>query len=581
MKELCLVSCSGGLDSTTTLAMLKLAGYENIIACHFDYGCRSGAAEKIAITNICKELDIPLKIFDISKLMKDIDSESMLINPSAAITTGTSDDIKTTCAWVHNRNGLFLNIMAAFAEEQVFKYNYDKVYFLGGFLNLSESGCFIPKDDHTITTFDNKQVKPLDIKVGDEVLSFNFEKKEFEKAIVTNIYHPEHDITYKISLTFDEGIIHSKKVLFLSKEHPLYIKKKGWVEAQNLAIGDMCYTYRECGVAQRTSHIDKDARRHLAELASIRFKGKPHSAELNQKISKAERKLIDLFESLNLDLRYVGDGQIWMTAEGKHMNPDFINISQKKVVEYYGGIGFFHSLEEIEDRDRKYKSIGWDHLAIIESELDNLDEVKNKVLNFMMDVHNGWIIENIERIEEKVEMLNYSVEPNNNFFLNKVLTHNTYPDNSEYFISSFLEFMKYATLIGNRIEPCYGLSDLMKFEQFALIKEFHLEHAYRHAISCDRAKVIDGVPCNCMKNGVPACGSGLLSYWGSKMVGMDDTKIRNFYEVDDPDLKILEPEHLNHEPEKYDIHSIINRIHFPNDKLYNLHRLVNEKKQKV
>ena len=73
MKELCLVSCSGGLDSTTTLAMLKLAGYENIIACHFDYGCRSGSAEKIAITNICKELDVPLKIFDISQLMKSID----------------------------------------------------------------------------------------------------------------------------------------------------------------------------------------------------------------------------------------------------------------------------------------------------------------------------------------------------------------------------------------------------------------------------------------------------------------------------------------------------------------------------
>lgn len=297
MKELCLVSCSGGLDSSTTLAIMKLAGYENIIACHFDYGCRSGAAEKIAITNICKELDIPLKIFDISELMKSIDTTSMLMDKDAKVTTGTADDIKSTAAWVHNRNGLFMNIMAAFAEAQVFEHDYDKILLLGGWMQLSESGI--------------------------------------------------------------------------------------------------------------------------------------------------------------------------------------------------------------------------------------------------------------------------------------------YPDNSEYFTSAAMEFFKYATLIGNRIEPCYGLSDLMKFEQFALIKEFHLEQAYRHAISCDRAKVIDGVPCNCMKNGVPACGSGLLSYWGSKMVGMDDTKIRNFYEVDDPDLKILEPEHLKHEPEKYDIHAIIDRIHFPKDKLDNLHRLVDEKKQKV
>lgn len=298
MKELCLVSCSGGLDSTTTLAMLKLAGYENIIACHFDYGCRSGEAEKIAITNICKELNIPLKIFDISDLMKSIDTTSMLMDRNAKVTTGTSDDIKSTAAWVHCRNGLFMTIMAAYAESCVFKEDYDKVYFLGGFLNLTESGVFC--------------------------------------------------------------------------------------------------------------------------------------------------------------------------------------------------------------------------------------------------------------------------------------------DNSEYFQNTALEFFKYSTLIGNRIGLMYGLSDLMKFEQFALINEFKdvILPAYKYAISCDRAKVIDGVPCNCMKDGIPACGSGLLSYWGSKMVGMDDTKIRKFYEVDDPDFKPLIPEHLKYDAHKdYDIHKIIDRIHFPKDKLDNLHKLVRERNQ--
>lgn len=293
IKELCLVSCSGGLDSSTTLSMLKLAGYENIIACHFDYGCRSGAAEKIAITNICKELGVELKIFDISELMKSIDTTSMLMDENAKVTTGTSDDIKSTAAWVHNRNGLFLNIMAAYAEAQVFEHDYDKVYFLGGYLNLTESGI--------------------------------------------------------------------------------------------------------------------------------------------------------------------------------------------------------------------------------------------------------------------------------------------YGDNSEYFLSSFLEYCKYATLIGNRIEPCFGLSDLMKYEQFALIKAFKLEHIFRHAISCDRAKVIDGIPHNCMKDGIPACGSGLLSYWASKMVGMDDTTIRKFYEIDDPDFKPMVAKHIKDNKQvNYDIHQIIDRIHFPKDKLDNLHNLINK-----
>lgn len=446
MKELCLVSCSGGLDSTTTLAMLKLAGYENIIACHFDYGCRSGEAEKIAITNICRELNIPLKIFDISDLMKSIDTTSMLMDRNAKVTTGTSDDIKSTAAWVHCRNGLFMTIMAAYAESCVFKEDYDKVYFLGGFLNLTESGCFVPDNDHTVTMADNTQSLPLDVKVGDKVLSFNFDKKEFEPSEVKHVYKSEHDCTYKISLTFDEGIIHSKKQLLLSKEHPIYIKNKGWVEAKDLVTGDVCYTYRECGSTQ------------------------------------------------------------------------------------------------------SYR----------------------------------WIVEKIEKIKGKQEMWNFHCEPNNNFFLKKVLTHNTYPDNSEYFQNSALEFFKYSTLIGNRIGLMYGLSDLMKFEQFALINEFRdiILPAYKHAISCDRAKVIDGVPCNCMKDGIPACGSGLLSYWGSKMVGMDDTKIRKFYEVDDPDFKPLVPEHLKYGAHKdYDIHKIIDRIHFPKDKLDNLHKLARERNQ--
>ena len=454
-KELCLVSCSGGLDSTTTLAMLKLAGYENIIACHFDYGCRSGQAEKIAITNICKELDIPLKIFDISTLMKSIDTTSMLMDENAEVTTGTSDDIKTTAAWVHGRNMIFLTIMASFAEAQVMQKGYNKVFILGGMLQLSESGCFIPVKDSTIMTIDNKEVDPLSIKVGDKLLSFNFEKKEFEAAEVKHIYHPEHEVTYKVHLIFNEGTTHSEKTLLLSKEHPLFIKYKGWVEAEKLLVGDICYTYKECDMPKRMSRL-----------------------------------------------------------------------------EYF---------------------------------------------DFIMN-HDGWIVEKIEEIKGKVEMLNFNVEPNNNFFLNKVLTHNTYPDNSEYFLNSFLELCKYGTLIGDRIEPMYGLSDLMKKEQFALIKEFDLIHAYKHAISCDRAKVIDGVPHNCMKDGIPACGSGLLSYWGSKMIGMDDTKIRKFYEIDDPDFKPLVPEHLSKEPESYNIHKIIDRIHFPKDKLDVLHNLINQRK---
>lgn len=296
MSDLCLVSASGGLDSSTTLGMLKLAGYKNIIACHFDYGHRSNQAEKIAITNVCKQLDIPLKIFDVSNIYKELGSKetSILLNETKDIVTGTDDEMKTMGAWVPMRNGLFMCIMAALAETEVMKHNYDIVYLLGGMLNLSESSCYV--------------------------------------------------------------------------------------------------------------------------------------------------------------------------------------------------------------------------------------------------------------------------------------------DNSEYFLMTQLESFKYSTLIGNRIKPLFGLSDIMKFEQFEIIKEFkdYLMDAYKYTISCDRAIVDDnGIPRNCMHNGIPACGSGLLSYWASKMVGLDDTKIRNFYECGDDKYHAYVPGHMTQPEERHcDIHQIIDRIHFDEDHLQNLHDLI-------
>lgn len=292
-KELCLVSTSGGLDSTTTLAMLKLAGYENIIACHFKYGHRGQDAEELAIKNVTSKLNIPLKIFDLENIVKSIDSTSMLIDDKAEITTGTDEGLKRLDAWVCGRNMIFLTIMASLAESECMKHKYNTINLLGGFLNLSESGC--------------------------------------------------------------------------------------------------------------------------------------------------------------------------------------------------------------------------------------------------------------------------------------------YPDNSEYFIQSFLNHVKYSTLVGCKFNALYGLADLMKSDLFELIKSFNLFDIYSDTISCDRPIVIDGVPHNCSKNGMPACGSGLLSYWASKMNGLDDMKIRKFYEVDN-NFEAYVPGHIsqNNISDK-SIYDIIDRIHFPKERLNILRNIIKGK----
>jgi 7-cyano-7-deazaguanine synthase in queuosine biosynthesis len=283
------------MDSSLTLAILAMAGFKNIVACHFKYGHRGQECEHRAVQNVVAELndwgfDIKLKVFDIDRLVSSIDADSMLIDPDAKITTGTSEGLKKLDAWVCGRNMFFLNTMAAYAEAQTMKHEYEKVYLLGGFLNLTESGH--------------------------------------------------------------------------------------------------------------------------------------------------------------------------------------------------------------------------------------------------------------------------------------------YPDNSEYFVSAALEYFKYATLIGHRIKPLYCLSNLMKSDQFALIKAFRMQHMYKHTISCDRPMMkigpedhpeyAMGEPANCSYNGIPACGSGLLSYWASKMVGLDDMEIRNFYNVEEP-YEAHKPAHLGEGELVKSIPDIIDRILIPEE----------------
>ncbi len=117
-----IVLLSGGLDSAVNL---KQAHDETgvTLALTFDYGQRAAAREAAAAALMCRQLRVAHRLIPLPWLAEI--SQSGLLDPDARIPEvkpGELDEDRVTsgetaeAVWVPNRNGLFVNIAAAFAE---------------------------------------------------------------------------------------------------------------------------------------------------------------------------------------------------------------------------------------------------------------------------------------------------------------------------------------------------------------------------------------------------------------------------------------------------------------------------------
>jgi 7-cyano-7-deazaguanine synthase len=138
MKSVVLLS--SGLDSTVNLYEAHQVGNVKL-ALTFDYGQRAAMKEVEQSQKLAAELKIPHKVVDL-KFFKDF-GQSSLIDTSKELPLNNSvslDDMKISAesaksVWVPNRNGIFLNIAAGFAESL----NAD--FIVPGF-NLEEAATF-------------------------------------------------------------------------------------------------------------------------------------------------------------------------------------------------------------------------------------------------------------------------------------------------------------------------------------------------------------------------------------------------------------------------------------------------------
>lgn len=109
-----IILLSGGLDSLVSLGLAK-DEYNVELAITFDYGQKSAQKEIGASEKICDYYKIEHKVIKLDWL-KNI-TDNSLTNDDKMLPKGLDNPyLSVKSVWVPNRNGLFLNVAAAFAE---------------------------------------------------------------------------------------------------------------------------------------------------------------------------------------------------------------------------------------------------------------------------------------------------------------------------------------------------------------------------------------------------------------------------------------------------------------------------------
>lgn len=169
-----IILLSGGLDSVVSLG-LGLEKYGIKLALTFDYGQKSAKDEIEASKKICEYYGIEHKVIKLDWL-KNITHTALV---SEEDLPDTMDENSAKSVWVPNRNGLFLNIAASFADGE----DYD--YILIG-ANKEEAGTFPDNTQKFIDRINaefefSTQKKPKVV-----ALLINFDKNDIVKQALDN-----------------------------------------------------------------------------------------------------------------------------------------------------------------------------------------------------------------------------------------------------------------------------------------------------------------------------------------------------------------------------------------------------------
>lgn len=121
MKPSSILILSGGLDSTVS-SYIAARETRPLLALTFDYGQRAAVREKEASRRIADRLKVPHRVLILPWLAEI--TKTSLVDKNTSLPHPKEDELDdpakgkagAAAVWVPNRNGLFLNIAASYAE---------------------------------------------------------------------------------------------------------------------------------------------------------------------------------------------------------------------------------------------------------------------------------------------------------------------------------------------------------------------------------------------------------------------------------------------------------------------------------
>lgn len=151
-----------------------------------------------------------------------------------------------------------------------------------------------------------------DIKIGDRVVSYNEITGVKIEDKVVQIFKRNVESTYNVKLS-------NSNELDITGNHPVYVVGKGWIEVNNLHVGDELIQYKYFGLENRIREKQNIGKRRIDIIGADQYKNwtEAHS----RKISEAHRNPNSGYAKMDKQLKdkHISDAQkrFYQTPKGK------------------------------------------------------------------------------------------------------------------------------------------------------------------------------------------------------------------------------------------------------------------------